>query len=90
MQEKFEVVFQLSITQQNEPAATTGGEAHVDHLDSTEFFQDGLRCETWSIGQRAILQGHLQTVRQKSNEDVRIDAIFLLVIDRTDVQLAFQ
>src|SRR5213080_285251 len=90
MQKKLEIVFWLSVTGQNQPAAVTSGKPHVDHLDVTEFFQDGLRCQTRSIRHSAILQCDLQTVRQKSEEDVGIDTIFLLVIDRTDIQFAFQ
>src|SRR5437773_9006132 len=77
MQKELEVVFRLSVTRQNEPATVCSGKAHVDHLDGAEFFQDGLRCETRGIGHRATLQCHLQTVRQKSDEDMRINAIFL-------------
>lgn len=86
MQKKPEVVFRLSVTRQNEPAAVASGKADVDHLDGAEFFQDGQRREIWGISHRAILQRHLLTVSQKSDEDMRIDAISFLVIDRTDAQ----
>src|SRR5206468_7169028 len=69
MQKKLEIVFWLSVTGQNQPAAVTSGKQHVDDLDVTEFFQDGLRCQTRSIRHSAILQCDLQTVRQKSDED---------------------
>ena len=77
MQEKFEVVFRLSITRQNEPAAITGGEAHVDHLDSTEFFQDGLRTCLFAglTGLRPLVRRTAITtgLRMRQGEHGRLD-----------------
>ena len=90
VQKELQVIFRLGVTGQNKPAAVTGGEADIDHLNRGEFFEDGAWCEAGSIGHRAILQCHLQTIGQKGDENVRIDAIFLLVIDRADIEFAFQ
>ena len=37
-----------------------------------------------------MFEGYLKTIRHKGDEDVRFDARILLVIDRTDGQIAFE
>jgi hypothetical protein len=37
-----------------------------------------------------VFEGYLKTIRHKGDEDVRFDARILLVIDRTDGQIAFE
>ncbi len=37
-----------------------------------------------------MFEGHLKTIRHKGDKDVRFDTRVLLVIDRTDGQIAFE
>ena len=37
-----------------------------------------------------MLEGHLKTIRHKGDKDVRFDTRILLVIDRSDGQIAFE
>ena len=83
MQKEFEIIVGLGVARHDPPAAVRSRDADNDHLDRSEFFQHGQRCQTGSISRQAILQRHLQTVSQKRDEDMCVDAMLLLMVDRT-------
>ena len=63
---------------------------HVDHLHTGEFIQ---RCP-WrqAPGQNPqfAAQRHVQAVAQEADEDVRLDAVFFLMMDRPKAEIALQ
>jgi len=67
-----------------------GWQMHVHHLDAGEFLQHRAWRESRSQGAQPLLECRLQAVGNESNEDVRLDAVVLLVMDRTDRQVILE
>ncbi len=57
---------------------------HIDHLQAGELLQHGPGCQSRRQGAQAMFQGDLQAVGDKRNEDVGIDTIIALMVDRAD------
>ena len=78
------------MTRQNQVPPVGGRQVHIHHLDAREFLQ--YRSRRQSRGQRAqpLLERRLQAVGDEGNKDVRLDALVLLVVDRTDRQVALE
>lgn len=62
----------------------------VDHLHGAKLLEDGPRRESWSQIPQAPTQGDVQAISQKRNEDVGFDALFELMKDRADAQIALE
>jgi len=62
---------------------------HIDHLDGSEFFEDGPGCEPGSQGAQTGLECGLKAIGQEGDEDMRFDAGIELVVDRANAQIAF-
>jgi hypothetical protein len=90
LEQKQEVLFGLGVTSENDFSAVCGGEVHVEHLYGGELFEDGPWSQAAGEGFEAGLEGDLQAVGQERNEDVGFDAVFELVVDGTDGQVAFE
>lgn len=56
---------------------------HVEHLHRGELFQHGARRQTRRQIPKASVQRDLQTVSQERNENVCLDPMFQLVVNRT-------
>lgn len=63
---------------------------HVQHLQRRKFFQQTSRRQPAGHRPQFALQRHVQTIGQVSHEDVRFHALFLLVKDRSDLQIALE
>ena len=72
---------ELGIAAQDQGAAIGGGQVHVEHLDGGELIEDGARGQAGGKRAEARAQGDMQAVGEESDEDVRFDAAFELVID---------
>ncbi len=67
-----------------------GGEVDVDHLHGLELVEDGSGGEAGRQGAQALLEGDLQAIGDEGHEDVGLDAMVELVVDRPDGEIAFQ
>src|SRR6202171_1972065 len=63
---------------------------NVDHLDGSEFFERAARGQPRRQRMKATGQGDLHAVWQDGDEDVGLDALLVLMEDRTDRQIAFE
>src|SRR5580704_137286 len=63
-------------------AAVGGREMHVEHLDSCELVEHGSRREARRQRLEPGAQGDVQAVGQEGDEDVRLDAVLELMVDR--------
>ena len=75
---------------QDKAAPVGGRQMHIDHLQGRHFFQHGPWCQ--SRGQRAqpVLERDLQAIGHEGDEDVRLDAVLVLVVNWPDRQVAFE
>ena len=62
----------------------------IHHLDTGEFLQHRTRGQSRCQCAQPLLEGCLQAVGDKGNEDVRLDAFVLLMVDGSDRQVAFE
>ena len=65
-------------------------QANVERLDGREFLQYGSGTQSGRMHLQAVLQRRHQTVRQKSYQDMRLDTMFQLMVNRPNAQVAFQ
>jgi hypothetical protein len=70
--------------------SSTVGDADVDHLNRRQLVQDRRRGQSGGIRLHAVLQGDLQTVGQERQQDVRVGAVFELMMDGADAQVALE
>ena len=68
-------------------AAIRGGQMDVNHLDGFEFFKDGAGCQARGFQLGPLLEGDLQAVGQEAHEDMRLDPVVFLVVDRSQTQV---
>ena len=57
---------------------------HVDHLECGELLEHTARRESRRERMESLSQRDVQTISQKRHEDVRFDALFVLMKDRPD------
>jgi hypothetical protein len=55
---------------------------HVDHLEGGEFLQGGPRGQSRGQGPQAGLEGDLETLGEKGDEEMGVDTLVELVVDR--------
>ena len=82
-------LFGLGVSRQNQLAAIRGGQMDVDHLDGFEFFKDGAGCQARGFQLGSLLEGDLQAVGQEAHENMSLDPIVFLVVDRSQAQVVF-
>src|SRR5215831_19848177 len=63
---------------------------YVDHLECGEQLQHTARRESRRERMESLSQRDVQTITQKRHEDVRFDALLVLMEDRPDRQIAFE
>jgi hypothetical protein len=56
---------------------------HIEHLHSGELVEDGARREAGSERFEPGAQRDVEAIGQEGDEDVRLDAVLKLMIDRT-------
>lgn len=62
---------------------TVPAAAHVEHLHRGEFFQHGARRESGGALFAPGFEGDLQRVGEEGDKDVGFDAVFALMMDRS-------
>lgn len=90
MEQHLRVGVRLRVSGQNQPAAVGGGSADIDHLNRDQFFQHGRGREAGGMRQQVLLQRDLKTVGQERTQDVRVGALFELMMNRADAQFALE
>ena len=78
------MLFRLGVTGQHDVAAVGGGQMDVDHLHGREFLQHRPGGQAGRQGAQPMLQRHHQTIGDEGDEDMRLDAMVALVVDRPD------
>ena len=80
----------MGVTGQHQHATIGGGDVHVDHLHGGELLQGSARAEAWGICVQLPAEGDMQAIGEEGDEDVRLDALLMLVVDGADGQIAFE
>jgi hypothetical protein len=65
-------------------------DVHLDHLHGGELFEHAARGQSGRQGVQAPLERDVQTMGEESDEDVRLDALFILVEDRVEREIALE
>ncbi len=84
------IFFRFRVARQNESATISGRQMHIDHLQGGELLQNSPRCQSRRQGAQPMFQRDLQAVSDKRNEDVGIDTILALMVDRADGKVVFE
>ena len=62
----------------------------IHHLDGGEFFENGARRQARRQSAGSEFQRHLQAVGDESDENVGLDAMVELMINRADAEIALE
>ena len=89
MQQQRQVSFRFCVARHYQPATIRCREANIERLNRRQFLQHRTRRQPRRMRLQSLLQRHRQAIRQKRNQDVRIDAVLQLMIDRTNSQIVF-
>ena len=90
LKDEFDIGVRLNVPLKGEPAAVGGREDDVDHLQGGHFFEDGARGEAGSEGAGARTQCGVQGKGGKADENMGLNAVPELMIDRADAEIAFE
>jgi len=82
--------FGFGIAREDQGAAVGGWQMHIHHFDCTQAIECFARGEAGRVLTKFVSQGHLQAVAQEGDEDVCFDAVFELVMDRPQIQIALE
>ena len=63
---------------------------HINHFDFGQLLQHSLGRQPWGVEQETLLQSDLQAVGEKGNQNVRVGAMFQLVVDGAEAQFALE
>jgi len=72
----------LGVAREHEFSPVSGGDAYIDHLHGLEFGNDFAGRNAAGQRTKLRLERDLQAIGEERDEDVRLNARFLLVIDR--------
>src|SRR6202158_5063282 len=78
------------LTAEDQGAAVGSREMHVEHLDGGELVEHGPGGEAGGERLEPCAQRDVQTVSQEGDEDVRLDTVLELMVDRAQVQIVLQ
>lgn len=84
------VGFRLGVTAQDEGSPVGRRQMNINHLDGTELFQGGPWGEARREGTQTGLEGHLETIGQEGDDDVRFDPRLQLVANRTNTEITLE
>jgi hypothetical protein len=62
----------------------------VDHLDGGEFIERGAGGQSRGQGMESAREGDLKAIGEEGDEDMGLDALFVMMEDRADRQVALQ
>jgi hypothetical protein len=88
--EQFGVERRLCVTRQNQPALIDRRNPHVNHFDFGQLFQHRRRRQPRGVQQKTLLQGYLQAVGEKGDQNVRVGAMLQLMADRAYAEFTFE
>src|SRR4029077_5290453 len=71
-------------------AAISGREVDIEHLDGGELVEHGPRGEAGGQRLQPGAQCDMQAIGQEGDEDVRLDAVLKLVVDRAELQIVLE
>ena len=84
------VGIQLRVAAEDQGAAIGGRKMHVEHLHGGELVEHGpwseAGCQRLELG----VQRDVKAVGQEGDEDVRLDAVLKLVVDRAEFQIVLE
>src|SRR5208283_5703506 len=63
---------------------------NVDHLNGGEFLEHAARGQARREPFQAAAEGDVQTISEEGDEDVRLDALLFLMVDRADGEVALE
>ena len=78
---------QLGVTAHDQGAAIGRREIYVEHLHGSELVKHGPRREASRHRFEPCAQRDVQTIGQEGDEDVRLDALFELMVDWAQLQI---
>ena len=82
LQEEFLVGLGLGIPAQDQRSAVGGWEVDVEHVDGGKLVEHRPRGEAGSQRPEPGAQRDVQTIGEEGHEDVRLNALLQLVMDR--------
>ena len=71
-------------------AAVGGGDVHVDHLNGGEFIEQAARGQARRQSLQTMADGDVEAIGEEGDEEVGLDALGLLVMDRPDGEIALE
>ena len=90
LEQKHQVFLRLGVAGENDFPTVCGGQMDIEHLHGGELFKDSSRSQAAGTGFEASLEGDLQAVGEEGDEDVGFNAVFELVVNGADRQVAFE
>src|SRR5580704_13416957 len=84
--QKFLVGGEFGVTAEDQGAAVGGREMDVEHLDRCKLVEHSSRREAGRQRLEPCTQRDVQAVGQEGDEDMRLDAVLELMMDRAQVQ----
>src|SRR5271170_122796 len=85
--QKFLVGGEFGVTAEDQGAAVGGREMDVEHLDRCKLVEHSSRREAGRQRLEPCTQRDVQAVGQEGDEDMRLDAVLELMMDRAQVQI---
>jgi hypothetical protein len=82
LQQELQILGRLRVSRQDQPAPISPPNPHIDHLDRAQLFQHRYGRQARRVNLQSVLQCHLETVSQKRNQDMCVDAVLQLMMDR--------
>ena len=73
---------EFGVAAEDQGAAIGSGKMDVEHLDGGELVEHGPGREARRQRLEASAQRDVQSIGQEGDEDMRLDAVFVLVVDR--------
>src|SRR4051812_1500647 len=81
---------EIGIAAQDQGGTVGGWEVHVEHLHGGELVEHGPGSEAGCQRPQSRAQRDVKAIGQKGDEDMSFDALFELMIDRTQLQIVFE
>ena len=84
------ILLRLRVSRENQQPPIGRRHPYIHHLDSGHLFQHGSRSQARCQSSQALPQRDIQTISQERYEDMCLNARVLLVMNRSDSQIALQ
>src|SRR6516165_2872993 len=81
---------ELGVAAQDQRSTVCGREVNVEHLDRGELVEHNPRREAGGKRLEPGSQGDVQAIGEKRDEDMRFDALFQPMVDRTQLEIILQ